>query len=156
MSHARPRAMGIDVGERRIGIALADELGMIASPESVVWRGAGDLAQIRALAEKRHVDRLIVGLPTSLSGKEGPQAAAVRSFAQALAEEVGPAIRIEFWDERLSTALANRSLRARGNRSQARDGTVDAMAAAVILQGYLDAHRVRSPSGSGMDGSMAR
>jgi putative Holliday junction resolvase len=104
----------------------------------------------------RQIDRLIVGLPTSLSGKEGPQAAAVRNFAKALAEEVGPAIQVEFWDERLSTALASRTLRAQGNRSRTRDGTVDAMAAAVILQGYLDAHRTGSSSDSEMNGTMAR
>jgi putative Holliday junction resolvase len=137
--------MGIDVGERRIGIAIADELGMIASPDTAVLRGKGDLAKIRSLAEARNVDCLVVGLPTSLSGKEGPQAAAVRMFAEALAHEVGPAIRVEFWDERLSTALANRSLRGRGGRKKAKDGTVDAVAAAVILQGYLDSRRARLP-----------
>jgi putative Holliday junction resolvase len=148
--------MGIDVGERRIGIAIGDELGMIASPLQAMGRGEGDLAAIRALAESRQVDRLVVGLPTTLSGREGPQAAAVRAFANALAEEVGPAIRVEFWDERLSTAAAERSLRDSGKRRRARDGTVDAMAAAVILQGYLDARRTRRPCESPMDEPVAR
>jgi putative Holliday junction resolvase len=148
--------MGIDVGERRIGIAIADELDMIASPATVVRRGDGDLAEIRELAMARHVNRLVIGLPTTLSGKEGPQAAAVRTFANALTREVGPEIRVEFWDERLSTAVAERTLRQGGKRRQPRDGAVDAVAAAVILQGYLDARRRKSSSGLPRVDSSAR
>jgi putative Holliday junction resolvase len=118
-------------------------LGTIASPLTTVRRRDGDLAEIGALAASRGVDRLIIGLPTGMTGREGPQAALVRAFAEALALQLGPAIRVEFWDERLTTAMAERSLRARGGRRGRDKGEVDAVAAAVILQGYLDAQRAR-------------
>ena len=136
--------MGLDVGERRVGVAIADELGLIASPLTMVTRREGDLAEIRALAISRGVDRLVVGLPTGLSGREGPQAASVRVFAEALAVVVGPAIQVEFWDERLTTAVAERVLRERGGGRRRRKGDIDAVAAAVILQGYLESGRARA------------
>ena len=135
--------MGLDVGERRIGVAIADELGIIASPLTTVSRGSGDLAEVRNLAVERGVDLLVVGLPTGLSGREGPQAAVVRAFAGDLEDAVGPSIEVAFWDERLTTAVAERVLRERGNRRGRGKGEVDAVAAAVILQGYLEASRAR-------------
>jgi putative Holliday junction resolvase len=138
------RAMGLDVGDRRIGIAIADELGTIASPLATVARGKGDLAQIRGLAQDRGVSHLIVGLPTGLSGREGPQAAAVRAFAEILRSAVAPEMHVEFWDERLTTTVAERTLRESGRRRKQRKEQIDAVAAAVILQGYLDARRARA------------
>ncbi len=138
------RALGLDVGERRIGVAIADELGMIASPLAMIERRRGDLAEIGDLARSRNVDRLVIGLPTGMSGREGPQAATVRAFATELMAVVDPELRIEFWDERLTTAVAERALRDQGRKRNRRKGEVDAMAAAVILQGYLDGHRDRS------------
>jgi putative Holliday junction resolvase len=135
--------MGLDVGERRIGVAIADELGTIASPLTTVTRKPGDLAELRDLAIERGVDVLVVGLPTGMSGREGPQAAVVRAFADDLGDAVGPAIDVAFWDERLTTAVAERVLRERGKRRGRDRGEVDAVAAAVILQGYLDACRAR-------------
>ncbi len=152
MSRAAGRAMGLDVGERRVGVAIADELGLIASPLAIVRRKQGDLAELRDLAIARGVDRLVVGLPTGLSGREGPQAATVRAFAHALGDAVGAGIAIDFWDERLTTAVAERTLRERGNRRSRRKGEVDAVAAAVILQGYLDARRARELLGVADDG----
>jgi putative Holliday junction resolvase len=137
------RAMGLDVGERRIGVAIADELGMIASPLTTVARKPGDLEELRDLARERGVGVFVVGLPTGLSGREGPQAAVVRAFASELGDVVGPAIEVAFWDERLTTAVAERMLRERGARRGRGKGEVDAVAAAVILQGYLDARRAR-------------
>ncbi len=93
--------MGLDVGERRVGVAIGDELGLISSPLTIVQRRDGDLAELRDLAIDKGVDRLVVGLPTGLSGREGPQAAVVRQFAEALGDAVGPEIRVVFWDERL-------------------------------------------------------
>jgi len=136
--------MSLDVGDRRIGVAISDELDMISSPLTVVQRRPGDLAEIRDIAMAKGVDRIVVGLPTGLSGREGPQAARVREFADALAAVVDPAIRVEFWDERLTTAVAERALRESGSRRHRRKGDVDAVAAAVILQGYLDAGRART------------
>jgi len=135
------RSMGLDVGERRIGVAIADELGMIASPHSVVDRRDGDLRTLQDLARKHRVDRIVIGLPVGMSGREGPQAATVREFAARLEEALDPGIEVAFWDERLTTAVAERALRDRPARERRTKGTVDAMAASVILQGYLDARK---------------
>jgi putative Holliday junction resolvase len=135
--------MGLDVGERRVGVAIADELDMISSPLTTVMRRDGDLVELRDLALAKGVDRFVVGMPTGLSGREGPQAVVVREFADALMAVVGPGIQVDFWDERLTTAVAQRVLRESGNRRDRRKGDIDAVAAAVILQGYLDASRAR-------------
>lgn len=135
--------MGLDVGERRIGVAIGDELDMISSPLTIVQRRDGDLAELRDLALAKGIDRIVVGLPTGLSGREGPQAALVREFADALLAALSPGTKVEFWDERLTTAVAERTLQESGNRRRRRKGEVDAVAAAVILQGYLDARRAR-------------
>lgn len=139
------RALGLDVGERRIGVAIADELGLIASPLGVVNRRKGDLAEVLQLAKERGVDRIVVGMPTSMSGREGPQATSVRLFAEELMAESDD-IAITYWDERLTTAVAERAMRQRGGKSDRRKGEVDAIAAAVILQGFLDAQRMRNPA----------
>jgi len=139
--------MGLDVGERRVGVAIGDELGMISSPLTTVQRRDGDLTELRDLAIAKGVDRLVVGLPTGLSGREGPQAAVVRQFADALGAAVGPEIPIVFWDERLTTTVAERMLQDSGRWRRRQKGDVDAVAAAVILQGYLDACRARGLRG---------
>lgn len=141
MSSLRPRTMGLDVGERRVGMAIADELGMIASPVGVVQRGDGDLARILEAAQSQRAGVIVIGLPMGLSGREGPQAATVRAFADALANAGDGALEIVFWDERLTSAMAERALEAQGRKKNRRSGEIDAMAAAVILQGYLDAER---------------
>lgn len=143
MSGGGGRALGLDVGERRIGVAIGDELGLIASPLTTVPRGVEALAAIGDLASGHRVNRIVVGLPTGLSGREGPQAEAVREFAATVASAVGPEIDVEFWDERLTTAVAERALRERGTKRAQRKEQIDATAAAVILQGYLDAQRLR-------------
>ncbi|MBW3633097.1 MAG: Holliday junction resolvase RuvX [Chloroflexi bacterium] len=135
--------MGLDVGERRIGVAIGDELDLISSPLTIVQRRDGDLAELRDLALAKGIDRIVVGLPTGLSGREGPQAALVREFADALVAALRPGTTVEFWDERLTTAVAERTLRESGTWRRRRKGEVDAVAAAVILQGYLDARRAR-------------
>jgi len=141
MSSPRMRTMGLDVGERRIGMAIADELGMIASPVGVVQRGDGDLQRILETARVQGAGVVVIGLPTGLSGREGPQAATVRAFAETLAKSSGDSLEIVFWDERLTSAMAERALEAQGRKKNRRSGEIDAMAAAFILQGYLDAER---------------
>jgi putative Holliday junction resolvase len=148
--------MGLDVGERRVGVAIGDELGMISSPLTTVQRGEGDLAELRDLAMSKGIDRLVIGLPTGLSGREGPQAAVVRRFAEALGAAVDPEIRVVFWDERLTTAVAERTLQESGAWRRRRKGDVDAVAAAVILQGYLDACRARGLRGDEQETGDAR
>jgi putative pre-16S rRNA nuclease len=102
---------------------------------------------VRRLAESLGVARVVVGLPTGLSGREGLQAASVRAFAAELAAALGPERPVVFWDERLSSALAERSLADSGARRRDRREKIDAVAASVILQGWLDARRRRGQSG---------
>jgi putative Holliday junction resolvase len=133
------RLLGLDVGGRRIGVAISDELGLIASPVAMVLRGPRVAQELRDLVAKYGAVRLIAGLPVGLSGREGPQAADVREYTDAIASEVG--LPLEYWDERLSTSIAERSLIASGTRRDKRKAQVDAVAAAVILQSYLDHQR---------------
>ena len=136
------RLLGLDVGSKRIGVAISDELGMLASPVAMVLRGRNDRAEFRALVAEWKPDKLVAGLPTGLSGREGPQAAETRAYADALAAELG--LPLDYWDERLSSAVAERSLIESGVRRDKRKEKIDAMAAAVMLQGYLDNQRFRN------------
>jgi len=133
------RLLGLDIGERRIGVAISDELGTIASPIAMIERQSDVAGQLRKLIAEYGVSRLVVGLPISLSGQEGPQAKDTRSYSDGLAAEVG--LPLEYWDERLTTSIAEQSLIAQGTRRNKRKQQVDAVAAAVILQGYLDNQR---------------
>jgi len=135
------RILGLDIGERRIGVAVSDEMGTIASPVGMIRREGDVVRELKALVERYGAVRLVAGLPVGLSGREGPQAAVVREFAEALAGEVD--VPLEYWDERLSTAVAERTLIAGGTRRNKRKEKIDAVAAAVILQGYLDHQRWR-------------
>lgn len=133
--------MGLDVGERRVGVAVSDELGAIATPLATVQRGRRDLAEIEALIREWTVSQLVIGLPTGLSGREGPQAALVRSFAAKLEAAIDAGVEVIYWDERLTTAIAERSLIEAGTSRARRKEQIDAVAAAVLLQSYLDAGR---------------
>jgi putative Holliday junction resolvase len=135
------RFLGLDIGDRRIGVAVSDELGTIASPVGMIPRQSNVAAEVRALVAQYGAVRVIAGLPIGLSGREGPQAQAVRAFVDELARKLE--VPVEFYDERLSTAVAERSLIAGGTRRAKRREKVDAVAAAVILQGYLDHQRWR-------------
>ena len=127
--------MALDVGERRIGIAIS-ESGILASPHSVLYRKSKkeDFARLRRLMEELNVERVVVGIPYSLSGAErvGPQARRIQRYAQALAETVP--IPIEYIDESYSTVDAEGFLQTSGQKKV----SIDAAAAAVILQSYLD------------------
>jgi putative Holliday junction resolvase len=136
------RFLGLDVGGKRIGVAISDEMGIIASPAGMVLRSDTSGREIRDHARRLGAVRMIVGLPVGMSGREGPQATDVREFVDSIADEVG--IPIEYWDERLTTSIAERSLIASGARRDKRKLQVDAAAAAVILQGYLDSRKWHS------------
>lgn len=134
--------LGVDVGSVRIGVAACDPSGLIATPVETVSRGPGDLARLRALAADRGVVEVVVGLPRSLSGGEGPAAARVREFASELAEALRPdGVPVRLCDERLSTVSAEAALRSQGRRGAARRAVVDQAAAVVILQNALDTER---------------
>ena len=140
----RGRTLALDVGEVRVGVAVSDELGAIASPLTMVRRGKSDLDELIQLTREWSPTTVVVGLPTGLSGREGPQAAIVRAFAAKLAARLGETPPIVFWDERLTTAIAERSLIASGTSRAKRKQRIDAVAAAVLLQSYLDAARFRA------------
>ncbi len=137
------RALGLDVGARRIGVALSDELGLLAAPLTTVQvrRRQEDraLAEIAAIAREKGVEAVVVGLPTSLNGSEGPQAAIVRDFAARLAPLLD--VPIAFGDERYTTAEAERLLIDRRLSREERRERIDAAAAAIMLQSFLDTRR---------------
>lgn len=143
----RRRLMALDLGEKRIGIALSDELHMIASAHAVVERTSrrADFEQIGAIAREFDVGRLVVGLPVHLDGNEGPFTAWVRDYTAELAETLG--LPYTFWDESFTSKQASESMRARGIRAREQRGRLDAVAAAFILQDYLDAKRRRENRG---------
>ncbi len=131
------RILGLDPGERRVGVALSDPTGTIASPHSVIDRRSVKLADaVRALCEEHGVERIVVGLPTGLSGVEGPSAKAARTVGTAVAEATG--LPVEYQDERFTTVTAEAALLEGGVRRAKRRDVRDKVAAAVILQSYLD------------------
>lgn len=133
--------LGVDVGSVRIGVARSDPAGMLATPVETVRRRHGeDLDRIAEIAAQHEAVEIVVGIPTSLSGGEGPSARAARDFAIALAEKVRPLV-VRLVDERFSTVTAERTLQGRGVRGTARRGVIDQEAAVVILQAALDAER---------------
>ena len=141
------RVLGLDVGDRRIGLALSDPLGILASGLGALERRdlERDIQAILALVEEKQVERIVVGLPKRLDGSLGEQARKVQELASSLSE-VSP-VPVEYWDERLSTVAAQELLRQAGAKKASR-GRVDAAAASVILQGYLDAKGPTKPEPS--------
>lgn len=131
------RILGLDPGERRIGVALSDPSRTIASPHSVIDRKTtGVVAAVRAMCEEFDVDLIVVGLPTGLSGVDGAAAQAAREIAQTIAEATG--LPVEYQDERFTTVTAEAALLEGGVRRAKRRDVRDKVAAAVILQAYLD------------------
>ena len=138
------RALGLDLGSQRIGVALSTSDGSMATPYEVVARTgdrAGDHAAIAALADETGAELLVVGLPLSLDGSDGPAARAARAEADELAVATG--LPVELWDERFTTVTADRDLMALDLDAKARRRVVDQVAAAVMLQAWLD-HRRRA------------
>jgi putative holliday junction resolvase len=137
---AGTRALGVDLGERRIGLALSDPSRTVASPHEVLRR-SGDLAvDRRAIVDMAHdegANVIVVGLPLSLSGRDGPAARAARQEAEALRAVAG-GIEVVLHDERLTTVTAERALTEAHMRRDARRQVVDKVAAAVMLQSWLE------------------
>lgn len=134
--------LGLDVGERRIGVAKSDPFGWIAQPFQVIVRSESvdeDIARIVALAEEEGAKGIVVGLPLRTDGTRGPEAEQVQQFAEALRTQTD--LPIEWVDERFTTVIANRSLQDLGIRGSARTKRVDQVAAALILQTFLDRRR---------------
>ena len=134
--------MALDVGDRRIGVALSDPTGMLATPVTYVDRLAAkpsDIDEILRIAREQGAESIIVGLPLTLAGAEGNQAKRVRSFVSDLSARAG--LPVDTVDERYSTVQARRMMRESGAGRSRDRGRIDASAAAVILQAYLDAQR---------------
>ena len=135
------RILALDFGERRIGVALSDPLGMLASPLTTIERATPDtdaaIGAVLALAEEHEAAEILVGIPYLMSGRIGAQARITLDFAQALAERTH--IPVTHTDERLSSVQADRMLAQSSGASPRDKGRTDAAAAAVILQAYLDA-----------------
>jgi len=132
--------LGIDPGDARIGVARSDPSGFLATPVETVRRGKGDLARIARILEEEGAIEVVVGLPRSLSGGEGPAAAKVRDFAARLARRIAP-VPVRLCDERLTTVSAEAMLRDRGRKGSQRRAVVDQAAAVLILQHALDTER---------------
>ncbi|MBM4447220.1 MAG: Holliday junction resolvase RuvX [Chloroflexi bacterium] len=136
------RILGLDVGDRRIGVAISDPGEILASPLVTITREDEQNAidAIIQLVDQHDVKRIVVGLPYSLDGSIGEQASKVMDFVEELSK--GTSAKIEIWDERLSTVAVERLLREAGNKRAGRKASRDAAAAAFILQGYLDSLKV--------------
>ena len=132
--------LGIDPGDARIGVARSDPSGFLATPVETVRRGRGDLARIAAILAEEGAVEVVVGLPRSLSGGEGPAAAKAREFAASLARRIAP-VPVRLCDERLTTVSAEAMLRDRGRKGSKRRAVVDQAAAVLILQHALDTER---------------
>ena len=141
--------MGLDVGDRWIGVALSDPLGILASPLTRIER-TDDEAAVKAIADlvrKHEVRAVVAGLPYTMSGSLGPQAVSVHDFLRKLGESLS--VPIQTSDERLSTVVATQGMIEAGASRESRKGKIDAAAAALILQWYLD--RLRQEQAESQD-----
>lgn len=129
------RYLGIDYGTKRVGLAISDGMGLTARPLEVVARDEV-VARVTELGATYVFDKLIIGLPTALAGHEGESAAGARELATQLERATG--IEVELVDERFTSRMAEQALLGAGMRRRARRGMVDKVAAAIILQAYLD------------------
>lgn len=151
MSFVRGVRVGVDVGQVRVGVAVSDPDGILATPLITLRRdpiadvGAvpSDIVELARLVDTYQSVEVVVGLPVTLAGREGPAAAQVRAYAERLAQAVSP-VPVRLSDERMSTVAASRRLSERGVRGKRQRAVVDQAAAVEILQGWLDAQRRRA------------
>ena len=129
------RVLGVDVGTVRVGLAVSDPLKMLASPLDVCARDDALDEIMRQIAEL-DVERVVVGIPLRMNGDHGPEADAATAFANEISELSGTPV--DMWDERLSTVEAERAMRSAGTDARGQRGKVDKVAAALVLQAYLD------------------
>ena len=142
-NHARSRILGLDVGARRIGIAISDPLGLTAQGLPTLQRRNRryDQSELRRVVREYEVSEIVVGNPLRMSGQTGAQAEKMAAFAEQLQQELS--LPVHLWDERLSTAEAHRLLDETGIRDARRKEVIDKMAAVLILQSFLDARAAR-------------
>lgn len=148
---ARGVRLGVDVGTVRVGVAICDPDGILATPLLTLARIMEtdkdvippDILELKRLVDEHQVVQVVVGLPVNLAGKQGPAAVHARAYADRLAEVVGP-VPVLLADERMSTVVATRRLSDRGVRGRRQRAVIDQAAAVEILQSWLDAQRRRS------------
>lgn len=135
------RIMGLDIGDKTIGVAVSDLMGLTAQGVTTIKRigKKKDIEAIKKIIEEKQVNKIVSGLPKNMNGTVGPQGEKVQKFCELLKEETN--LPIEFWDERLSTVAAERSLIEGNVRRENRKKVIDMLAAVIILQGYLDLQR---------------
>lgn len=136
------RIMGLDIGDKTIGVAVSDLMGLTAQGVKTIRRVGKkkDIEELKAIIKERQVNKIVSGLPKNMNGTLGPQGEKVLKFCELIKEETG--LEIEFWDERLSTVAAERSLIEGNVRRENRKKVIDMLAAVIILQGYLDSKRI--------------
>jgi putative Holliday junction resolvase len=136
------RFIGLDLGDRRIGVAVSDPTGSLASPVEVYQRRSpdADIQHVLDLVEEYEANGVVVGLPKNMNGTEGPQAEKTREFADVL---TGRGLSVALWDERLSTVEATRRMVEQRHKRRGIQQRIDSEAAALILQTYLDHVRIR-------------
>ena len=128
--------LGVDFGQARIGVAISDELRMLAHPVETIPSAGKAIERLAALAREKNVERIVIGVPRLMSGGLGSAAEAVMLFVEKMRKAVS--CEVVTWDERLTTVAAHRALRDAGKKTRATRGYVDQVAAQMILQGYLD------------------
>lgn len=141
MTEQIKRILGLDVGDKRIGVAVSDALGLTAQAVKVLNRGTieEDLSELREIIEYYGVDELVIGLPKNMDGSLGDRAEQTTLYSEQLGAVLG--LPITLWDERLSTVAATRTLLEADLSRRKRKQVVDKLAAVIILQGYLDLKR---------------
>jgi putative holliday junction resolvase len=137
------RVLGLDIGSKRVGIAISDELGFTAQGlDTLMWKNADALlSRIATLVDQYGVGEIVVGMPYNMNGSEGPQAVKIRGLMQLISDKI--ALPVREWDERLSTVAADRALLEADLSRAKRKKLVDKIAAVLILQGYLDRQRFK-------------
>ena len=135
------RWLGVDYGDARIGLALSDELALLAHPTATVLNDGSAVATIRQLVVDRKVTGIVVGVPRNMNGTFGPSADKAKKFGEELRQQL-PEQRLVFWDERLTTAEAQRLLHGAGRSTRSSRPVLDQVAAQILLQSYLDSLRL--------------
>ena len=130
------RVMAVDLGSARTGVAVSDELGMLAQPWKTLPGGEAALEAVVAAAAEIKPVRILVGLPRNMDGSHGPASVGAQAFAESLRVRV--ACPVDLWDERLTTVAAQRALRESGRKARDQRGVVDQVAAQILLQSWLD------------------
>jgi putative Holliday junction resolvase len=140
------RWLGVDYGDVRIGLALSDELAFLAHPAATLANDGSTLATIRDLVIRKKVTGIVLGVPRNMNGTFGPSADKAKKFGEELRKHL-PEQRLIFWDERLTTAEAQRVLHGAGKNTKSSRPVIDQVAAQILLQSYLDSLQLAAPKG---------